>query len=58
MKWKTALAMLVLAGVASAQVPTGTMLRPLELGPVHNAEAATLGDFAGRLVLVEFFAYW
>lgn len=52
------LAVSVLAGAVIGQVPTGTFVRGLAPGEIHNSEATTLGEFAGRLVLVEFFAYW
>lgn len=58
MKAKIVLAVLVLCGAATAQVPTGTLLRPMQLGQVYNGEARALADFTGRLVLIEFFAYW
>lgn len=52
------LALLLICGAAAAQVPTGTNLRPMALGTLENTEARSFGDFLGRTVLIEFFAYW
>ena len=51
-------ALLLICSAAAAQVPTGTNLRPMSLGPLQGTEATSFGDFLGRAVLVEFFAYW
>lgn len=54
------LAALALAGTsANAQGPRpGDTLPPMELQDLAQTGAKSVGDFAGRALLVEFFAYW
>jgi len=49
-------ASLVLA--ASAQAQVGQPLPPAELEGFTQTEATSFDEFTGRLVLLEFFAYW
>ncbi len=48
------LAMLALA----APVPAGGQLPPVEAEGFAQTKAKSFDDFAGRAVLIEFFAYW
>ena len=47
---------LALAGFAAAQI--GGPLPPAEIDGFAQTPAKSLDDFLGRVVLVEFFAYW
>lgn len=38
--------------------PAGGQLPPAELGDFAQTKAKSFDDFAGRAVLIEFFAYW
>ncbi|MFQ5503716.1 MAG: hypothetical protein ACE5F1_02835 [Planctomycetota bacterium] len=51
-------AMAVGARVGTAQVDVGASLPSVELEGFANTKARSLADFAGRTVLIEFFAYW
>ena len=47
-----------LAVSVGAQVRVGDRLPPAVLEDFGNTQAKALDDFAGRAVLLEFFAYW
>ncbi len=50
-------ASLVLATTASAD-KVGQQLPPVVLEGLSQTEATSYEEFTGRLVLIEFFAYW
>ena len=52
----SALGLLLASGAATAQ--TGGKLPELTFKGFGNTEATTIEDFAGRLVMIEVFAYW
>ena len=57
------LAIALLAGVlgavpASAQIKAGELVEFPQLQGLAQTPAKCAGDFAGRAVLYEFFAYW
>ena len=51
------LALGVLGSLSSAQ-NVGSKIGPVELVDFAQTEARSFGDFLGRAVLIEFFAYW
>lgn len=55
-----AIAALALAALALAApaAPSGGQLPPVELEGFAQTKAKSFDDFAGRAVLLEFFAYW
>jgi hypothetical protein len=50
-------ASLVLAASASADM-VGQQLPPVQLEGLSQTPAETFEEYTGRLVLIEFFAYW
>lgn len=53
-----ALALAALAAPATWAQNEGNPLPPSELVDFSKTAAASIDDYAGRLVLIEFFAYW
>jgi len=51
-------AAVLLAGVAPAQLAKGTVAPSFEFAKVWNDGPANFDEFAGKLVLLEFFATW
>ena len=50
-------ASLALAATANADI-VGQQLPPVALEGLSQTEAESFDEFTGRLVLIEFFAYW
>ncbi|MSR75635.1 MAG: hypothetical protein EXS14_09240 [Planctomycetes bacterium] len=50
--------LLLLGGLATAQVAVGARLSPPELEGFAQTGAKSSADLAGRAVLYEFFAFW
>ena len=58
---RTPLAALVVLFLVAAMAPAqviGTTVRGLEPDKLAGTKAQSLDDYAGRLLLLEFFAYW
>lgn len=60
MKAKSALLLSTLFGLTAAALPAqvGDPLPAAQLTGFSNTKAKSLKDFKGRLLLIEFFAYW
>lgn len=52
-----ALAVVVLTGVAAAEIPIGRAAPELAVGAWINSEPLTLQQLRGRVVLVDFWTY-
>ena len=55
--WLMPLALGLLAAPGMAQ-GIGSNLPPVELEDISGVPAGSFDEFAGRAVLIEFFAYW
>jgi len=54
----TTFALLALGAVSGAQAVGTRMPSSFELKDFTQTKAESLGDFQGRALLIEFFAYW
>ena len=55
---RSALAAVLLAGVALAQVQEGAVAPAFEFEKVFNGGPATFGDLDGRVAILDFSATW
>ena len=53
-----ALGLVLMVGLASAQVGRPVPAPASDLEGFSQTEAKSFGDFVGRAVLIEFFAFW
>ncbi len=56
--WMLALSLVALALPASAGAEVGSTMPAVELEGFSQTKAKSFDDFAGRTVLIEFFAFW